>query len=178
MSKAAESSPPSTGGEPTGDGPPVLYAGLVTRGVAFVIDVIAVNAIASVVVAVVNLVASAFGHHGGFGITEAAIGGAVWVIWVVSYFVGFWALAGQTPGNRVLGVWVVRATGELMTARRALLRFAGTVIALLPLGAGFLPVLFDDRRRGLNDMIADTVVTWGARQSPADGQPESVPVAD
>jgi uncharacterized RDD family membrane protein YckC len=32
------------------------------------------------------------------------------------------------------------------------------VLAALPLFAGFLPVLFDDRRRGIHDMLAGSVV--------------------
>ena len=42
----------------------------------------------------------------------------------------------------------------------ALRRFAGLVLSALPLGAGFVPVLFDDQRRGLHDRIAGTVVRW------------------
>jgi uncharacterized RDD family membrane protein YckC len=42
--------------------------------------------------------------------------------------------------------------------RRAALRFAGLVLAAIPLLAGFLPILFDERRRGLHDMLAGTVV--------------------
>jgi len=32
------------------------------------------------------------------------------------------------------------------------------VLAVAPLGAGFVPVLFDDRRRALPDYLARTVV--------------------
>jgi hypothetical protein len=34
----------------------------------------------------------------------------------------------------------------------------GLTLAAIPLGAGFLPILFDERRRGLQDMLARTVV--------------------
>jgi uncharacterized RDD family membrane protein YckC len=37
-------------------------------------------------------------------------------------------------------------------------RVAGLVLAALPLFAGFVPILFNDRRRGLADWMADTVV--------------------
>jgi hypothetical protein len=37
-------------------------------------------------------------------------------------------------------------------------RFAGLLLAIVPLFAGFLPVLFDERRRGLPDYLAGTVV--------------------
>jgi uncharacterized RDD family membrane protein YckC len=34
----------------------------------------------------------------------------------------------------------------------------GLVLSIIPLGAGFVPVLFDDRRRGLHDRLARTLV--------------------
>jgi len=37
-------------------------------------------------------------------------------------------------------------------------RLVGVVLATIPLFAGFLPILFTDRRRGLADWLADTVV--------------------
>jgi len=148
-------------GDPAGDDDvPVRYAGLVTRAVALVIDLLTVNAIATLVGGAVNLVASAFGHRGGLDVTQATVGAVLWAVWVGSYFAGFWTLTGQTPGNRVLAIRVVGAAGGTISATRALLRFAGLVIAALPLGAGFLPVLVDDRRRGLHDRIAGSVVIW------------------
>jgi uncharacterized RDD family membrane protein YckC len=39
-------------------------------------------------------------------------------------------------------------------------RALGTVIAIVPLFAGYLPVLFDDRRRGLPDFVTGTVVVY------------------
>jgi uncharacterized RDD family membrane protein YckC len=42
--------------------------------------------------------------------------------------------------------------------RRALVRLIGMVIAALPLLAGYVMVLFDDRRRGLHDRMAGTVI--------------------
>ena len=41
---------------------------------------------------------------------------------------------------------------------RALIRLGGLVLAIIPLFAGFLPVLFDERRRALQDLLARTVV--------------------
>jgi hypothetical protein len=34
------------------------------------------------------------------------------------------------------------------------------LLAFLPLGAGFVPVLYDEQRRGWHDRIAKTVVRW------------------
>jgi uncharacterized RDD family membrane protein YckC len=178
LTEAAEPNGSNASPDRLSDGVPMRYAGLVTRAVALALDVVAIIALAALLVAVVDLVAGAFGHHGGFGIAEATIGAVLYAIWVVSYFAGFWNLAGQTPGDRLLGIRVVRPNGELISSRQAALRFVGTVLAALPLGAGFLPVLFNDRRRALNDMIADTVVIWVDSESLPDAQDESVLFAD
>jgi uncharacterized RDD family membrane protein YckC len=59
----------------------------------------------------------------------------------------------------MLGIRVVdAATGEPISGRRALLRLGGVVLAAIPLCAGFLLILVDRRRRGLQDLIARTVV--------------------
>ena len=45
-------------------------------------------------------------------------------------------------------------------ARVAFRRLLGTTLAAIPLGAGFLGVLFSERRRGLQDRIAGTDVLY------------------
>jgi uncharacterized RDD family membrane protein YckC len=88
-----------------------------------------------------------------------ACGGVAFVLWSIAYFVVFWSTTGQTPGDRLMHIRVCRADdGGMLRPRQALLRFGAMVLAALPLFAGFLPVLVDDRRRGLHDMIARTVV--------------------
>jgi uncharacterized RDD family membrane protein YckC len=58
----------------------------------------------------------------------------------------------------VLRIRVIPASGERLPPRRALVRFIGLTLAVIPLFAGLLPILVDDRRRGLHDMLARTVV--------------------
>ena len=43
---------------------------------------------------------------------------------------------------------------------RSIVRLVGLALAIVPLFAGFLPVLFSERRRGLHDYLADTVVVY------------------
>ena len=52
------------------------------------------------------------------------------------------------------------------SAGAALLRLAGLTLAAIPLFAGFLPILVDDRRRGVHDMLAGTVVVTAPTQPP------------
>jgi uncharacterized RDD family membrane protein YckC len=43
---------------------------------------------------------------------------------------------------------------------RSLIRLVGLVLAIIPCFAGFVPVVFDSRRRGLQDFMAGTVVVF------------------
>ncbi len=145
---------------------PAGYAGLVTRAVALVVDALVINAIAAVTGGALNLLATLLGKHGGLSFVQALAGGAMWLFWVLLYFVVFWTLTGQTPGDRLLGIRVVSANRDRIRVGQAALRFAGMVLAAIPLGAGFLPVLVDDQRRGLHDRIGHTVVRWDADELP------------
>lgn len=143
-----------------GTAAPVGYVGLVTRIVAAALDVVVVNLIVVLVGGVLNLIATLLGDTSGLTNLEAIAGGVVWWLWIVAYFVTFWTLTGQTLGNRIMGIRVENAAGGPIRLRQALRRFAGAVLAAIPLGAGFLLVLVDDRRRGLQDRIGQTVVRW------------------
>ena len=43
---------------------------------------------------------------------------------------------------------------------RSTVRLIALGLCIIPLFAGFVPVLFDDRRRGCHDMLARTVVVY------------------
>jgi len=43
---------------------------------------------------------------------------------------------------------------------RAIVRTVGLALAIIPLFAGFIPALFDGRRRALPDYLAGTVVLY------------------
>ncbi|HEU4974893.1 MAG TPA: RDD family protein [Baekduia sp.] len=141
------------------------YIGLVTRVIAFAIDAAVVNAVALAVGAAVTLALSVISVPEEVRVAAAAVGSAVYLLWVMGYFVTFWTTTGQTPGDRLLRIRVVPAAGGGLPPRRALLRFAALTLAALPLFAGFALILVDDRRRGLHDMIARTVVV----DAPGDG---------
>jgi len=53
----------------------------------------------------------------------------------------------------------VRRRGPLKP-RRALVRFAALIVAVIPLGAGILIMLWDRRGRCLQDRVARTVVVY------------------
>ena len=135
------------------------YTGLVTRALGFGIDAVIIDLAAIVVVAIVALALSLF-IPARVDTVLALIGAVVFSVWAATYFVTFWSTTGQTPGARVMRFRVV-APGEQrghLGPRRALVRLIGMILAALPLLAGYFMVLFDDRRRGLHDRMARTVV--------------------
>jgi uncharacterized RDD family membrane protein YckC len=149
---------PAVAAEPVASETSQRYVGLITRALAFAIDAGIVNAVAIVTAAVVSLTFSVVTVPDDVQVVVAAAGGVVYLLWTVGYFVTFWATTGQTPGSRVLRIRVIPASGERLPPRRAVVRFIGLTLAVIPLFAGFLPILVDDRRRGLHDMLARTVV--------------------
>ena len=153
------------------------YVGLVTRAIAFSLDAALINLVAIVVAVAAGLALSILSIPDSLVPVFAAIGGALWLVWAVAYFVTFWSTTGQTPGDHLLRIRVVSANDlGVLRPRQSLVRFVGLTLAAIPLCAGFVPILFDDRRRGLQDMLARTVVigTDGTHSSPASpggGQP-------
>jgi uncharacterized RDD family membrane protein YckC len=144
------------------------YIGLVTRLFAFTIDAAIINAVAVVTAAVVSLTFNVLNLPQELDTIVAAVSGTVYVLWTIGYFVTFWSTKGQTPGDRAMRIRVLPASGQgSLLPRRSLLRFGAMTLAAIPLFAGFLPILFDDRRRGLHDMIARTVVVDAARDESA-----------
>jgi uncharacterized RDD family membrane protein YckC len=145
------------------------YAGFVTRAIAFAIDVLLVDVAAAAVAIVVGLGISAFELPDVVVTVAIAVGGVAFVVWALGYFTMFWSTTGQTPGARVMGIRVVCAGGGgALRPGAAVLRLGGMVLAALPFFAGFLLILVDDRRRGLQDRIARTFVVHapgGARLS-------------
>jgi uncharacterized RDD family membrane protein YckC len=134
------------------------YVGLVTRAIAFGMDAALINLVAIAIAAIVALTFSVLSLPKDLHTVAVAAGGALYVVWTVGYFVTFWATTGQTPGCRAMHIRVRPTHGERLLPRRALLRFIGLILAALPLFAGYLLILVDDRRRGLQDRIARTVV--------------------
>ena len=137
---------------------PLRYQGLVTRGIAFVLDAGLINLAALLVGIGSALILSVLSPPEDLNPALAALGGLAFVVWTVAYFTLFWSSTGQTPGNRVMEIRVTTVDGDALRPRRALLRFIALVLAALPFFLGFLPILLNERRRGLHDMIARTVV--------------------
>lgn len=65
---------------------------------------------------------------------------------------------GATLGKMAVGLRIVTEQGARLSFLRATGRYFAKYVSALILGIGFLMVAFTDRKRGLHDMIAGTLV--------------------
>ncbi|MBO9532005.1 MAG: RDD family protein [Solirubrobacteraceae bacterium] len=136
------------------------YGGVVTRGVALLIDAALLAVISSFITGALGLILSLFTDLDTTD-TPAIIGAlGSWALLVTGYFTLCWSAGGQTLGMRLMGLRVRRASkDEAPGLLRALLRFFA-MSATGPLLVSVLVILFHPRRRGLHDLIAGTVVVY------------------
>jgi uncharacterized RDD family membrane protein YckC len=152
--------------------PRVPYAGIATRAVALAIDGVLSQGIFLVGAALLGLAGSLVGELRPAWLV-AFLAATGWVLTGTVYFAGFWAVTGQTPGMRLMHLRVVARDGAPPHVARAVVRVVGLVLAIVPVFAGFIPVLVDDRRRGLPDFLAGTVVVYaGAELAPGELEPD------
>ena len=139
------------------------YGGLVTRGLAFVVDILLVAVTFAVGAALVNAVGDMLGGHLRPEWLVDALAASGFTLVAVVYFVGFWATAGQTPGMRLLGLRVVSYAHAPLGVGRSAARLFGLALSIALCFAGFIPALFDGRRRALQDFLAHTLVVYDER---------------
>lgn len=70
------------------------------------------------------------------------------------------AVTGRTPGKAVMGLRVVRADGRPLSPVRSVARALAYVVSLLPVGLGFIWVLFDGDRRAWHDHLVGSRVVY------------------
>ncbi len=153
--------------------PPAIlgrYAGFFSRSAAFALDRIIAFGIAFVILLVIQYFLSLFRVNQWLeSLSQDAMIDAVLAILLstlgiyllvsILYDVGFWLLAGQTPGKRILGVRVMRTDGKRLRVGDALVRQVGYWVSAI-FFLGFLWILFDNRRQGFHDKLAGTIVTY------------------
>lgn len=85
---------------------------------------------------------------------------------IIVYHIFFLATAGRTPGKAFMGLRVLTTEGNRVSFMRAVIRLAGYVLSALPIFAGFVLVLLDDRRQCFHDKLAGTYVVYAWRARP------------
>ncbi|MBS0539953.1 MAG: RDD family protein [Proteobacteria bacterium] len=138
------------------------YGGFWIRVVAYVIDGILLNIAFGVLsfVTGISLVPASFADMD----SADALGGMN-LLRILS-LVGTWlyfalmesSKGGATVGKMVVGLKVVTERGERLSFLNATGRFFAKFVSTIILCIGFLMVAFTDRKRGLHDMIAGTLV--------------------
>jgi uncharacterized RDD family membrane protein YckC len=145
------------------------FAGVASRGVALVVDAFAVVAGTAVLGGAASLVAAVVGGLHPEWLAQALLSLATLAI-AFGYFFFFWRTAGHTPGMRLMGVRVLSARSvDGLTRWQAIVRTIGLALAIIPCFLGFVPALFDRRRRALPDYLAGTVVVYDDGTAPRRG---------
>jgi uncharacterized RDD family membrane protein YckC len=132
------------------------YVGVVTRAVSWVLDAIVINLVAIMVGLGAELFFSIIPVRGNFASVLKPVAAGIYVVWCGAYFVVLWWWTGQTIGARVMQVRLLAANRRSVGPAQALVRWVGMNLAMVPLFAGFLPILFG--RRGFPDWLARTQV--------------------
>lgn len=121
----------------------VHFGGFFVRAAAFCTDWLILGAIGVVTAFVTNSPMTAL-----FVVLAAGL--------VLS--VGFWLADGATPGEMLFGLKVRMINGEGIEPVYAVIRYFATLASAFMLGIGFIAMLFNDEKRGLHDMISNTIV--------------------
>jgi uncharacterized RDD family membrane protein YckC len=75
------------------------------------------------------------------------------------FAIAFWLYKRATPGKMAVSIAVVDATtGHTLTFGQSIGRYLGYFVAGIPLGLGFIWVVFDSKKQGWHDKLAGTVV--------------------
>lgn len=147
-------------------------AGFWRRAAAFGVDALWLFALAGVIaILLTGQPWPGFGDGGALTALAAVIReGLPAVVLIIG-----WGRFGRTPGKLLLDLRVINArTGEPPGYGRALLRYIGYFLSALPLGLGFLWIVFDRQRQGLHDKIAGTRVVMVDDAEILDIEPASV----
>lgn len=152
------------------------FAGFFSRLAAFLVDVFVVGSSSILATWFISIISEMLQFEAIFSSVPLLRSAYSWAVaspldqlvifvYVVGYFVFFWAIVGQTPGKALLGIRVIPIHGRKLGIGRALLRYFGYWVSTVGLLLGFIWILFDDRRQGWHDKLSGTYVvyTWHAR---------------
>jgi uncharacterized RDD family membrane protein YckC len=134
-------------------------AGFLTRGIAFLIDILIL--LGSTVLAL----ASGLLFAGvDLDVSLGSLMNLVITIYLVllligsSYFVFLHGFVGRTIGKMIMGIRIIRDDGELIGLREALIRWVGYFISTVFAFLGFVWAIFDSKSQTWHDKLAGTYV--------------------
>ena len=136
------------------------YAGFQLRAVAFILDFVVMMSFLLLFFTIAFLPVIL---AGGSNISSSeerwiAMVFLIYIPFVLFAFFVLWAWRGQSIGMMAVGIEVTDRDGEPLSPGRAAVRSLVWPLSMLPLAIGAIPVLVDEERRALHDMLAGTVV--------------------
>jgi uncharacterized RDD family membrane protein YckC len=142
-------------------------AGFISRLEAFMIDLLALTISGVAATWIFELIFRFFLLNRIFSnLGSLQYSSVIFALVILAYYLYFWGFLGYTPGKFLLGLRIVRRDGRKLSIGRSLLRFFGYWVSALPLFLGFAWIIFDRRRQGWHDKLADTQVIYTGRKSP------------
>lgn len=143
-------------------------AGILTRGLALIADVSSsITSLTLTLAGVSYLLTAVLGRDETIGPPQGPWFVALTVAWMTTWWVLSLGIAGRTPGMWLVGLRVTAPRTSHLTFRRAVVRTIVQGVGTIGFGVGYIPVLFDGRRRAVHDRIAGTEVVydWGGRET-------------
>ena len=141
------------------------YAGVASRGIAFIADLgalwglytLGAYAVALAWQLITGKSVSLFHHQ--------VVATVVLVVWWFVYFSYQWAVGGRTIGMALFGLRVVQKNGLAVTARQAMVRAVFFYASFTFFVVGAIWILLQRQHRALHDLVAGTAVVydWDAR---------------
>jgi uncharacterized RDD family membrane protein YckC len=140
------------------------YASVGSRIVAIMLDHLILGIIAAIIALPLGLRAALFSLpvRGPAGLMRGAVlaplGALNFFLWLL-YFTYFEGTSGQTLGKRIMGIKVVRESGEQLTPIDAFIRtifriIDGFVLYLI----GFMLIMVSEKKQRLGDMAVGSIV--------------------
>ena len=145
--------PPAWNAQSTGTGF-AGYGGFWIRLVAYIIDAI-----------ILGIVGVIIGAVFGLSLMSGDVQNYDPTLNIVSFIIGWLYFAlfesserGATPGKMILGLRVVTGDGKRLSFLNATGRYFAKIVSAIILFIGFIMIGFTERKRGLHDMMANTLV--------------------
>ena len=155
-SGSAPPPPPQWDAHPAGQ-QAVGYGGFWIRVVAYIIDAIVLGVASSILFAVLGVSMIPDDLKEFNPVLVCANIGSIVIVWL--YFALMESSArGATVGKMAMGLRVVTGDGRQLSFLNATGRYFAKFLSAMFMGIGFLMVGFTERKRGLHDMIANTLV--------------------
>ncbi|HMJ98100.1 MAG TPA: RDD family protein [Reyranella sp.] len=132
----------------------VAYGGFWIRVVAYIIDGILLTIVCGVVDRLlgINILATDWDHYDPLANVISLVIGWLYFALLES------SERGATVGKMVMGLRVVTSDGRRLSFMNATGRYFAKILSAIILCIGFIMVAFTDKKRGLHDIIAGTLV--------------------